>query len=69
MEVSLSLWLNDILHLKMVQLYEIGQNQLPGCGRQFLKVAPMVCSSCHCVTPSLQVWVGTVTYLQPHLWL
>lgn len=52
-EVSLNLWLNDILLMKRIKLYETGQKQFPEHGRQSLKVAPMVWSSCPCVTPSL----------------
>ena len=52
-ELSLSLWLNDILHMERVKIYEAGEKQLPECGRESLHVAPMVWSSCTCVTPPL----------------
>lgn len=39
-EVSLSLWLNDIPHMKRVRLHEAGQKQSLECGQQTLKVAP-----------------------------
>ena len=52
-EVSLSLWLNDIVHMERVKVYEAGGKQLPECGRESLQVAPMLWSSCTCVTPSL----------------
>lgn len=61
-EVSLSLWLSDIPHMKRVKLYEAGQKQFPECGRQTLKVAPTVWCSCLCVTSSLWAWVEPVTY-------
>ena len=32
-ELSLSLWLNDILHMERVKVYEAGEKQLPECGR------------------------------------
>ena len=41
--------------MKRVELYEAGQKQFPECGRQTLKVAPVVWCPCPCVTPSLSV--------------
>lgn len=32
-EVSLSLWLNDVPHMETVKVYEAGEKKLPECGR------------------------------------